>query len=231
MRSIYVADLAFLVNRHCQFRSGIDSQWPVNGPMQPHQVRELRVAAGMTQVQLAEAVGLHPTAITKLESGKKLLRVDEMQRIMRAVGDDAVRKVLGSAAVERDIDTASGFAEDLTPYEAKPGDPFAGLQSEHRYLFRVHCNALDGLGIQAGDVVVIDDSAAACTAVAPLQIVHAIHHVEAGDENGRSILRQYVPPSLLITNSLASNLVAINMRTADVHIVGVIVSFHRALHN
>ena len=44
-----------------------------------------------------------------------------------------------------------------------------------------------------------------------------------------TLLRQFVPPRLLITNSSVANQPSIDMDKEDAHIVGVVISIHRDL--
>ncbi len=49
-------------------------------------VRELRVAAGMSQEGLADASGLHRTYISSLERGQRNLGLDDIIILARALG-------------------------------------------------------------------------------------------------------------------------------------------------
>ena len=50
------------------------------------EVRRLRRAAGLTQVQLAELVGVGPRLIGELERGKATIRLDSVERVLAAFG-------------------------------------------------------------------------------------------------------------------------------------------------
>jgi len=49
-------------------------------------LKSLRQDCGLTQEQLAEKVGIHPTYVGKIESGKNNLSVKMLFRISRALG-------------------------------------------------------------------------------------------------------------------------------------------------
>ena len=49
-------------------------------------VRALRESAGVTQVDLAERVGLAPYVLCNLEKGRRRALADEIERIARALG-------------------------------------------------------------------------------------------------------------------------------------------------
>lgn len=48
-------------------------------------MKERREAAGMTQAELAAAVGLHPSAVCLYEAGKRTMKVSIAIRIARAL--------------------------------------------------------------------------------------------------------------------------------------------------
>lgn len=51
-----------------------------------YRIREIREAAGLTQAQVADAIGLHLTNYNALENGKTRLTPDRMEQIGRALG-------------------------------------------------------------------------------------------------------------------------------------------------
>lgn len=64
----------------------------------------------------------------------------------------------------------------------------------------------------------------------PLQAVRAQYHLDPEKPaKAITLLRQFVPPSLLNTNSGVDNAKPLDTTTDDVQVVGVIVSVHRAL--
>jgi SOS-response transcriptional repressor LexA len=116
------------------------------------------------------------------------------------------------------------------PYNPGPSDPFSGLQNANQYLFTVACDSLNRIGVNRGDVVLVDGSSDACKKIKPLAIVRAQYPPDANHfGKAVSLLRQFVPPSLLITNSSAKNEMPIDTETEDAQIMGVVVSVHRAL--
>ncbi len=50
------------------------------------QIRKLRLAAGLEAKQLAEEVGLDPTAISKIEAGRRAVKTDELVNIADSLG-------------------------------------------------------------------------------------------------------------------------------------------------
>jgi transcriptional regulator with XRE-family HTH domain len=51
-------------------------------------LRELRVRAGLTQEQLAERLGAHPTFVGRVERGQRGVRWNTAMRFLRALGMD-----------------------------------------------------------------------------------------------------------------------------------------------
>lgn len=51
-------------------------------------LRELRVAAGLTQEQLADRLGAHPTFVGRVERGQRGVRWNTAMRFLRALGAD-----------------------------------------------------------------------------------------------------------------------------------------------
>ncbi len=178
----------------------------------------------MTQAQLAEGIGRSKSVISRIESGETQLDLEAARRIAQVL-DVSIAAVLNIETNEPG--RATGLSEDLAAYVAAPGDPWALLQSGSRYLFAVETNVLDRIGIAKGDVCVIDDSQAACAAVQPLQAVRVRVHPPENFMTPQSLLRQFVPPRLLITNSAAGNQRSLDMDSDDAHIVGVVVEVLR----
>ncbi|WP_417831867.1 helix-turn-helix domain-containing protein [Terasakiella sp.] len=52
-------------------------------------IKEKRIACGMSQFELAEKMGTEQTYISKLEAGKKKLRVDTVVRLALALNTTA----------------------------------------------------------------------------------------------------------------------------------------------
>lgn len=220
--------MADFVNGSFYFRTSIDSPTAKNGDMGNDRIREFREAEGWTQAQLAAAVGMGTTDVSKLETGKKQLRATEMQKIAAALDVD-VGTLLGNEA-QITARPQSGFADDLVPYVAEPSDPFAGLQSQNRHLYRATGNSLSKIGINHGDLLIVDVSAEAVKNIKPLAIVRVQHHPDPSRfGHAVSLLRQFVPPSLLITNSRERNELPLDIEADDAQIMGVVVSVHRAL--
>ena len=146
-----------------------------------------------------------------------------------SVGPASVERLNEAIMSAAEMSQAVLLAEDAEPYTsqqnglARLADP-----ERNRVLYTVTTDVLSELGIHAGDIVLVDLSAAAVKALQPLKPVIAQVYAPDGAMRAETIVRQFVPPNLLITNSRTANAAPINMADEDAHIKGVIVSWHRS---
>lgn len=193
--------------------------------MLAHRIKEFRKARGWSQERLGDAIGLDGTAISKIEKGTRRVAAQELTQIARAL-EMPVAELIETP----DVLPVTGLSEELIPYEARPVDPFTALQTDNRYLLTVACDSLSRVGIFRGDVILVDGSATACAKVKALDPVRAQYHPDSDQfTKGVTLLRQFVPPGLLITNSGTQNAPPLDMTHDDVQILAVVVSIHRAL--
>ena len=57
-------------------------------PDQPSPIRTARIAAGMTQQQLADSLGVAQQSVTRWETGEREPRVSTLKRIAAVLGCD-----------------------------------------------------------------------------------------------------------------------------------------------
>jgi transcriptional regulator with XRE-family HTH domain len=192
--------------------------------MTQHRIRELRKARGLSGSKLGEMIGRTKHQISRLESGETKLDLRTADVIATAL-DVTIEEVLGLPSVRNGV--AQGFSEDATAYTPSACDAISSLVSGHRWLYRIESDALEKIGIHKGDLVLVDDSAEAVKAVDPLKPVLVNWRSKA--EPGRSVilLRQFVPPSLAITNA-ENNEMPLNL-DGDIHIFAVCVQVIRSL--
>ena len=76
-------------------------------------------------------------------------------------------------------------------------------------------------------IVQVNDSREAVQAVKPLQAVRVLYHPPGEFEKAISLLRLFVPPRLLITNSSVKNLPSLDADADDAHIIGVVEGGYR----
>jgi transcriptional regulator with XRE-family HTH domain len=207
---------------------GRSNSWPSssNGAMPQNRIKELRLQKRLTQDELGALIGVTQEHVGRLERSIRLLQVPVAERIAKAL-DTTVAEVLGIEA--NDPPPPPGLSDDAVPYVAGNGDPFAMLQSDNRFLWTSTSDCLDNLRIHRGDVVVVNNSASAVKAVEALKPV-LVRWCPNGDiDKPLTLLRQFVPPRLLITNSSSSNAPMLVIGEDEVQIVGVVEGAHRRL--
>lgn len=191
--------------------------------MVTHRIKHLRERSGLSQERLGLLIGRSKSVISRLEDGTTKLDLDIAQRIAEAL-DVSLADVVGITAGPR---ATQGLHEDATHYEAGDSDPLAALKGPNRYLYRIETNVLEDAGLREGDIVVVDDSAAAVRDVRPLQSVLVSYAAPDDPERSLLLLRQFVPPRMLITNSARETRPALHLDSEGVDIISVIVSSHR----
>ena len=148
-----------------------------------------------------------------------MLRLGEATRIASALGvgiGDVIGPTHGDA----------GEAE-VERYVAEPNDPYRSFEGANRSLYLVKSRSLDQLEINAGDLVLVDSAPEAVQSIAPLKVVMAAHRPQQGG-TAILVLRQFVPPKQLVSNSSGEAAPILNLGRDDVQIVGVVVRVVRS---
>ena len=182
-------------------------------------IKELREARKWSLAELADRIGDGTTAsaVHKLETGATKLTTEWMERIGAALAIDPIEII--------DDRIGSGLAEDVARYDVPAHAPRIDVKAGNIAML-VTSNALDEVGILNGDIIEVTEAADAIKAVATGDIVVA----DVPNAHGNivtTVLREFIEPSLLITNSRAENAPPINIRTARATITGMVVRSHR----
>lgn len=195
--------------------------------MPENRIKEFRKARRLTLEQLAERVKVSQPHLSRLEANKRLLLVPLAERIAKELGA-STSEILGLAP--EDEPRTQGAIDELTPYKPKAEDPLDVLRIAGRRLYTVQTRALEKIGIHIGDVVAVDESDEGIRNVRPLQAVLVRLSGQAEERSAPvALLRQFIPPRLLITNSASANGPSIDMDDEDAEIVGVVTDIHRRL--
>jgi len=196
--------------------------------MARHRIKEIREARRLTQEALGQRIGRTKSAISKLESGETALDLAMAKKIADAL-DVGLQDVL-AIEPEGSSDRSSGFEDDAERYTPPPGDPLKAYETNNQHLMTVSSAVIDKAGVEPGDIVIVDYGSTACANVKPLQLVVVRYH-PTGDpsEEGQTLIRQFVPPSMLITNSSKINYRQIDMDKEVAAIVGVVEGVHRKM--
>lgn len=195
----------------------------------PNRIREFRLAKGMTVDELAEKADLSQPYLTRLESGRRGKR-----GLTRATAEKLAHALDKTASEVMGISAANGaaiaaFAEDAEPYDAQHDELLRDFVKRRQNVvpYQITTNVLENIEIYAGDVVFLDLSAAAVENIEPLKPVIARIYGE-NTLTAVTVARQFVPPSLLITNGRV-NLPTLDLENDPVAIKGVIIAKHRSL--
>lgn len=177
---------------------------------------------------LAEAAGTTGSTINKLEKGVMRLTTDWMEKI--AVALEVQPAELLATHPKADL------FDDVNAYQfTERTDPTLVPLSKlpNHVVYFVRSMVLQDLGIEPGDRLLVDKSREAIDAVAPLSAVVAnyFEYDDAPDarDQPRALLRQFLPPNKLVTNSSTEPRPEINMAQESAEIIGVVVMHPRDL--
>lgn len=175
-----------------------------------NRIKELREKRGWSMRDLATRVNTTSSTINKLEKGITRLNVDWIGRLSQAL-EVGVHELMGEQAPE----LKTVHQNDVDVHDDALGKDGVSPSQLH---FIVRTNALDQLGIFPKSILVAETHP------------DEIKSISTGDavivryENSRLLLRQFVAPSILITNSSIQQPPVINMRLQDAKILGVVLS-------
>ncbi len=179
--------------------------------MTGERIRQLRLERGLSLAELAQRIGVSQGHLSRVEAGLRGLRYNKMQLLARTLGVP-VAEILTSQVL--------GYVADLAPYRPPKGSVLeTALSSSTQKVFKALSDVLSELGITEGDPVIAEmadvtkDGLKSCDAVVAEVIPH-------GEEEGVLLLRQYIAPNLLVTNSFEQNAMPIHMDKEKVRILG-----------
>ena len=164
--------------------------------------------------------------------------LSKIQRGTRALTDDiradilATLRHLGHELEPEDLDTPfapprSGLHEEISPWEPPGTHPLKKIKLPlQQFIWEMRVNILDEIGIHAGDLVIFDMSPKAFENLQPMDVVILQKYGQTARDT-QTLVRQYIPPNLFITNSARNNRPALHYLRDDVQIKGVWVSVHR----
>lgn len=187
--------------------------------MAKNRIRELRERKRITLEALAEKVGVTHGYLSRIERGKRGLSIPMAERIAMAL-DVHTSDVAG---LKPDDEPAKGgFKEDVEPYTPGAGEfRILAPKGENIVPWKVKGASLDRAGVLPGTVVFVNISAETVEQMKPLAKVLAQRFKPDG--TAATELRQFLPPSLLVTNSHNDNREPLDMDVDDVHVRGIIV--------
>ncbi|MDX2265405.1 MAG: helix-turn-helix transcriptional regulator [Hyphomicrobiales bacterium] len=183
-------------------------------PMSDNRLRQIRKDRGVTLEKLAETTGLSVTYLSRVETGKRGITLEGLEKVAQALSV-SVNDIIPAGVL--------GMAEDAQPFLPPKGSPLARtLAGTHQALYRIKSDVLSELGIRAGELHVVDYSSEAIASVKAGDAVIVQLYDDKNLTAAKTIVRQFVPPKLLISNSRDYNTLPIHMDAVDAHIRGVI---------
>jgi transcriptional regulator with XRE-family HTH domain len=197
--------------------------------MRQNRIREYRMERGLTIDQLAELVGVSQPHMGRLERGERDLLVPVAEKIGQALNRTTV-EILGFEPEDGGLAVvalAAGLDDEARMYEHNPGDPLGGLQTATRQLWTCETDALDNLRIFRSDVLIVETDGDVLRKIAPLDAVLVRWPQPDAGLKPVLLLRQFIPPRLLISNSSRANVVPLDLD--DTVIIGVIKGAHRRM--
>lgn len=197
----------------------------------PNRIKELRAARGWSLRHLADEVNSTTSTIRRLEQGEVELVHPLVLQIAEKLGvpwpDLTGIAYPAPVADQSPPGMPAGLAESAAPFTPPPTHDLARLTlGPTDALFQARSDDLDNLNIYAGDVLIVDIGTDAVQKAADLDIVVAQIYDDIELTKATTVIRQYIEPSLLITNSSGANGPPLDMRRADVHIKGVVKARH-----
>lgn len=180
-----------------------------------NRIRELRKARRWTIQQLADAVQSSVPTVQRLERGDVPIVHHLVEPIAAALGVAPIDLLASPAG------TPMGLAESATPFAPPPHHALARMPlGEHEAMFQMRGTDMTGVGIGDGDILIFDVGRTAVRDVQSGDVVVAQVYGSAMTD-ATTVIRQYIAPAILITNSLDRPPVGINMGLADAAIKGV----------
>lgn len=189
-----------------------------------NRIKEFREARGWSLEQMSIRLGepTTPSTIHKLETGAMRLTTDWLAKLGAAFGVHPVDLIDDRVPSRLSDDVTSLRSDAVTPGLA------ASAATKGHALYRVLNACLDEVGVLAGDIVEVDVAKVRLDEIATGDIL-IVDVATGGPGEFAKLLREFVEPALLITNSRSNNSVPINMKSTMARVIGTVVSAHRRL--
>lgn len=166
----------------------------------------------MTLKELADKVGMTDGHLSRAENGLRGIHISKLTRIAE------IFQVPVSDLMSNRIEISK--RPDVAPFTPPKGSVLEkAFTSSTQKLFKVSSNCLSELGITEGDPIVVDVQP---LTVADLQMGEIVIAELGGADPKTSllVLRQFITPNLLATNSADYNAMPIHILRARAKIIG-----------
>jgi transcriptional regulator with XRE-family HTH domain len=179
--------------------------------MSANRIRQLRLERGFSLTELAQKVGISDSHMSRVEAGARGLHLSKMDALARALGVP-VAEILSSQTL--------GYLPDLAPYTPPRGSAIErALTSTTQKMFKALSGVMSELGIAEGDPLIAEMESKPLKELRTGDVVVA-EIIPHGTKESVLLLRQYIGPNLLVTNSLEQNAMPIHMLRENVQIIG-----------
>jgi transcriptional regulator with XRE-family HTH domain len=183
-----------------------------------NRLREIRKSKKWTLVKAAEPIGISYTQLARLETSERGLTLPMAERIAKAWKYDDVGYLIGLEPGQT-LDGMSALVGDAEPYEGKDLMGLGPKTKGERW--KIVRPVLDLAGVPEGAIAFVDTSVENLEDLKPLEKVLA-QTVDPSTGEMVPIVRQFLPPCLLVTNSSDINEIPLNTRAGEAVIRGVI---------
>ena len=182
--------------------------------MGTNRIKDLRKEKGLTLNQLSEKTGISASHLSRIEAGARGLKLEYIESISRVLSVTPTELIAGQEF---------GYESDLLPYTPPKGTALEkAIASEpSQKMFRVLSDVLNELGIQDGDVVIANMAKSALQNLTIGQPVVVAMPSKVKDRQPL-LLRQYITPNMLVTNSVSQNALPIHIVRSGAKIIGLV---------
>ena len=178
-----------------------------------NRIKQLRLEHGMSLKELADKVGVTDSHLSRAENGKRGLQAKKLEQLAR------IFKVPVAELMSLE---GGANLPDVAPYTPPKGSVLEkAFTSTTQKMFKVLTNGLSELAITEGDPIIVDTAPSAKSRLKMGDVVVA----EVGGEDqeaGILVLRQFLEPNLLVTNSSDNNAMPIHIVKARAKILGLV---------
>jgi transcriptional regulator with XRE-family HTH domain len=174
-------------------------------------IKQLRLERGWSLKELAAQLDITESHLSRVEAGKRGLQVKKVE---------VAARLFKVPAAELMNFGGGGSLADVTPY-APPKGSFLekAYSATTQKMFKVTSNCLDELGITEGDPIVVDATPLKQSDLQMGDLVVLEIPSERG-EPGVLVLRQFIGPNLVVTNSSEYHATPIHLVKSRAKIVG-----------
>jgi putative transcriptional regulator len=174
-----------------------------------NRVRELRDKLGWTQEELAKKINVKKETISKIELRTQSMTAAQALALSQAFGMRIDDLYEGAGMI-------SATEDEVCSFTPNPNSPAHLPLQTKQYWYRIAKTYLDQLGYMVGDELRVDIGRKEPDSLKVGNVVIAKNRV------GSLILREFIPPSLLITNSLRHNLPILNLYADNISVIGAV---------